>query len=353
MPRRTSSPRGAEMVVIGFTLSAYLSSRLAGIPLATSHGGSFVPPVFERGLMPAPTQSPAPQLDWIPGVIQRWMVNAAPPRLTKATDFLNLVADELRVERVPSLAAMMVGDLTLVTDVPEVLGYLPPTSRPGRRTDVPRIAAPRACDTWDRCTHGSRARFRRGYDRSWTERAPPPTSPLTSSTPAFVRLAVAGVRAAGLRAIVAATVHGLEELEGDDVAVADILPSHEVMPHVDVAVIMGGQGSVQTAMCAGTPFVAFPMHPEQELNAALGVRHGMAIALGERQTTEATLGAALQRVCGESSFRVAARHVQSLYTGVDGASRAADAIVDYLASGDRPAAARRTQTTITTTPETP
>ncbi|MBK6844882.1 MAG: hypothetical protein IPG88_21705 [Gemmatimonadetes bacterium] len=45
--------------------------------------------------------------------------------------------------------------------------------------------------------------------------------------------------------------------------------------------------------------------------------------------------------------------MQSLYTGVDGASRVADAIVDYLASGDRPAAARRTKATITTTPETP
>lgn len=344
---------GAEMVVIGFTLSAYLSSRLAGIPLATSHGGSFVPPVFERGLMPAPTQSPAPQLDWIPGVIQRWMVNAGPPRLTKATDFLNLVADELRVERVPSLAAMMVGDLTLVTDVPEVLGIpaadleaWSPNGRPAyRRSTRLRYVGPMHA----RLTGPIPARVRSFMDGA----RPTAYVALTSSTPAFVRLAVAGVRAAGLRAIVAATVHGLEELEGDDVAVADILPSHEVMPHVDVAVIMGGQGSVQTAMCAGTPFVAFPMHPEQELNAALGVRHGMAIALGERQTTEATLGAALQRVCGEPSFRVAARHVQSLYTGVDGASRAADAIVDYLASGDRPAAARRTKATITTTPETP
>ena len=37
---------GARAVVTGFTLTAYLSSRVAGIPLVASHGGSFVPPVF-------------------------------------------------------------------------------------------------------------------------------------------------------------------------------------------------------------------------------------------------------------------------------------------------------------------
>lgn len=32
--------RGAKMVVTGFTLTAHLSSRIVGIPMAASHGGS-------------------------------------------------------------------------------------------------------------------------------------------------------------------------------------------------------------------------------------------------------------------------------------------------------------------------
>ena len=51
---------GARMLVIGFTLTGYLSSRVAGIALAASHGGSYVPPVFERGLLPVPTTMPMP-----------------------------------------------------------------------------------------------------------------------------------------------------------------------------------------------------------------------------------------------------------------------------------------------------
>ncbi|MGJ7506840.1 hypothetical protein [Variovorax sp. GT1P44] len=112
----------AEMVVIGFTLTAYLSSRIVGIPVAASHGGSYVPPVFERGLAPAPSQSPIPPLDWLPASMQRFMANAGPPRLRAPVAFLNEIATELGVEPVPSLAALMLGDLTLVTDVPGVLG---------------------------------------------------------------------------------------------------------------------------------------------------------------------------------------------------------------------------------------
>ena len=41
--------------VTGWTLTALLSTRLAGIPLVTEHAGSFLPPVFERGLLPAPS----------------------------------------------------------------------------------------------------------------------------------------------------------------------------------------------------------------------------------------------------------------------------------------------------------
>ena len=35
-------------VVTGFTLTALLSSRLAGIPVVAEHAGSYLPPVFER-----------------------------------------------------------------------------------------------------------------------------------------------------------------------------------------------------------------------------------------------------------------------------------------------------------------
>ena len=41
------------------------------------------------------------------------------------------------------------------------------------------------------------------------------------------------------------------------------------MPRVALAVTAGGQGSMQTAIAAGTPVLGIPLHPEQDLNVAL------------------------------------------------------------------------------------
>ena len=67
----------AELVVTGFTLSAYLSSRLAGVPLATDHGGSFVPPVLAHGLCPVPVNPPDPNLAKLPAFIQHTPTRSA------------------------------------------------------------------------------------------------------------------------------------------------------------------------------------------------------------------------------------------------------------------------------------
>jgi hypothetical protein len=46
---------GIRVAVTGWTLTALLSTRLAGIPLVTDHAGAFLPPALERGLLPVPT----------------------------------------------------------------------------------------------------------------------------------------------------------------------------------------------------------------------------------------------------------------------------------------------------------
>lgn len=328
-----------QLAVIGFTLTVYLSSRVAGIPVVASHGGSYVPPVFERGLAPVPTQMPIPGTEWLPDGAKRWLANSSIERMTDPVAFLNAVAAELGVEPVPSLAALMLGDLTLVTDIPEVLGVgraeleawsprRPRAYRPGTRLaytgplfarlnlPVPDALAP--------FLDGSR---------------PTALVVLSSSTPQRVRQVAQRVRAAGLRVIVGATIHDVGAFDDPDIVVAGILPNHLVMPHVDVAITMGGQGSVQTAMCSGTPLVSIPMQPEQEFNVALAVRQGMALAVAPRHAGGERMTEAVRRVVGDRSFRQRAQHVKGLYAHVEGAAEAARAIQRYLA--ERPAAASR------------
>jgi len=323
---------GAHMAVTGFTLTAYLSTRVAGIPLAASHGGSYVPPVFERGLAPVPTTMPMPGVEWLPAWLKRALANSGASRMRGPVRFLNAVAEELGVEPVPTLAALMLADLTLVTDVPQVLGVPSaeleawrPVPAAAYRADtrlvyvgplVARLEMPVPCAVQP-FLDGSR---------------PTAYVALSSSTPEMLRAVTRRVREAGLRVIVAATIHDFGPVDDPDLVVAEILPSHKIMPCVDVAVTMGGQGTVQTGMISGTPLVGIPLHPEQELNVDLAARQGMAIAVAPRHAGTEKMSAAVRRILLEPRFRTEARRVQKLYAGIDGASEAAAHIVRYLRS---------------------
>lgn len=329
---------GAQAVVIGFTLTAYLSSRVAGIPLVASHGASYVPPVFERGLAPVPATMPMPALEWMPAWLKRKMANAMPTRLTDPTVFLNNVAAELGVEPVPTLAALMLGDLTLVTDLPEVLGVSVAELeawRPNRsghcRPDTRLVYTGPLFAQLDLPIPPQVQAFLDG-------REPTAYVVLSSSSADLLRQVTARVRAAGLRVIVGATVHDFGPVSDPGVVVSGLLPSHRVMPQVQVAVTMGGQGSVQTAMTSGTPLVGLPLHPEQDLNVDLAARHGMALAVAPRHADTPRLTEAVKRVVTEPRFAASAERVKGWYAGVDGAGRAADAIRRYLA--------RRTDTSV-------
>ena len=154
---------------------------------------------------------------------------------------------------------------------------------------------------------------------------------LSSSSASLLRKVTARVRAAGLRVIVGATVHDFGPVADPGVVVAGLLPSHRVMPQVQVAVTMGGQGSVQTAMSSGTPLVGLPLHPEQDLNVDLAARQGMALAVAPRYADTPRLTEAVKRVVTDTRFATSAERVKGWYAGVDGAGRAADAIRRYLA----------------------
>lgn len=323
---------GVRMAVIGFTLTAYLSTRVAGIPLAASHGASYIPPVFERGLAPVPTTMPIPGTEWLPDWLKRRIANGGAPRMTDPVRFLNDVAAELGVEPVPTLAALMLGDLTLVTDVPEVLGI------PAAELQAWRPARPAAYRPGTRlvCTGPLFARLDlpvpAAVERLLDGARPTALVVLSSAPRALLRAAVARVRAAGVRVIVGATLHDFGPVDDPDVVVAGLLPNHRVMPRVDLAVTMGGQGTVQTAMASGTPVIGIPLHPEQELNVDLAARHGAGLAIAPRHVDTPRLTAMVRRVLDDPSFAAGAAKVQGWYAGTDGAAAAARAIRAYLAT---------------------
>lgn len=312
-------------VVTGYTLTTMLSTRLARATLVSEHNGCWVPPVFDRGMMPAPSMRRA---RYLPGPVGRLLANSVLPRTRFYCGGFNRVAARLGVQGVPSLAALVLGDLALVPEIPEVLGIpadeLEAWHPAGRRQYRP----------------GTRLRYSGplfahldvplpDHVAAFLNQAGPIIYvAITSSTSRLVRQVVQALRPLGARVLVAGTVHELGDLADERTCVGGVLPSHLVMPWVALAITAGGQGSMQTAMAAGTPVLGIPMHPEQDLNVALLHRLHAALPVAPRHAGTARLTQAAARMLTDPHFTAEARRIRDLYAAVDGPGNAAEAIID-------------------------
>ena len=325
---------GITVAVTGSLLTTMLSSRLAGVTVLTDHG-SWVPPVYERGLVPAPSHPPWSILRALPERAVRWLSNAALPRTRFYCSGFNRVAAELGVEPVPSLSALVLGDLAMVTEVPEVLGIS------AAEMSSWRPAGRRAYRTGTQLRYTGPLYARldvplpEAVDEFLDRPGPVVYVAITSTSPHIIRAVVASLTALDVRVLVSATVHDLADLTDERVMVAGVLPSHLVMPRVDLAITAGGQGSVQTAMAAGTPILGIPLQPEQDLNVALLERRGAARLVARHDAHTSRLASVADDMVRHEQYRIAADGVRRLYDAVDGPGNAADLIIETAATSTR------------------
>ncbi len=321
--------RGVAIAVTGFTLTALLSTRLAGISLAAEHAGAFVPPMWEQRRFEAPVVSAIPGTGWLPRPARRWLANLGTNRVALHCGGFNRIARELGVEGVPSFAQLLLADVTIVTEIPAVLGLSAEQLREWRPTQPGYRPSTRL--------HPGGPIFAEfdlplppRVEAFLAEGGPTVYVALTSTTEAQVRSVVRALRPLGVRLLIAGTVHALEDLEDDRVLVGGVLPSHRVMPRVDLAVTAGGQGSVQCAMAAGTPLIALPLHPEQDLNGSLIERLGAGHRLTMRAAATEALPRLVRRMLDAPGYREAAQRIAAAYQTVDGPGMAADTILQSI-----------------------
>ena len=110
----------------------------------------------------------------------------------------------------------------------------------------------------------------------------------------------------------------------DNVLVYDWLPAPAVNPLADLAVIHGGQGTVQTACAAGTPFVGIGLQPEQESNIDAIVRQGSAIRIRKRRLSRHSLLAAIEQLLHDPAAQQRAKEIQQMSQAWNGTQNAAE-----------------------------
>jgi UDP:flavonoid glycosyltransferase YjiC (YdhE family) len=106
-----------------------------------------------------------------------------------------------------------------------------------------------------------------------------------------------------VRAVVTTAGQGTGLRSTSNVLVTDYAPHATLLPDADVVVAHAGLGTVAAALDAGVPLVCMPFDRDQPLNAA------RVVAVGAGVTVDGDLGAAVERVLGDASFRAAAKAI--------------------------------------------
>jgi UDP:flavonoid glycosyltransferase YjiC (YdhE family) len=318
----------ARVVLTGFNLSLGLSARGAGVYYAVSHLASWSPLIFEKQMQP-----PFNYLTYkIPKFISRKFLRKVVNKIYLNSKVMlkpyRIVAKRLAIEPIKTTLDMFMGDLTLVTEAPEILGidkaeleaWVP--AKPENFHTNPKL----------RYTGPIYAKLFGELEQEVKDFIQQPGKTvylaLTSSTSDYIQNLISALLELDINILIASTVHTLELLS-DKVMVRKHLPSHRVMPLVDAAVIHGGQGSVQTAVASGCPAVMFPLQTEQMFNAQLIEDRGAGInlALQDLKNPE-VVRAAVCRLLEEPDFKTGAVKLQQLQAAYDGPAEAARLLME-------------------------
>jgi UDP:flavonoid glycosyltransferase YjiC (YdhE family) len=258
----------------------------------------------------------------------RKLVNRIYLKSTLLTRPYNQVARRLDIEPVKSTLDMFMGDVTIVTEAPEVLGipraelesWTPQNPEKYHASPRLRYAGP----IYARLFGELGADVQRFLERD----GPTIYVALTSTRADYLSDLVDALLELEANLLVVTTVHDLQ-LTHEGILTAPHLPSHRLMPQVDLAIIHGGQGSVQTAVASGTPIVGFPLQTEQMFNLDLIERRGagLNLPLQDLHRPENIVRAA-RTVLQDGAFKARMMELSRLQESYDGPAEAAGILLE-------------------------
>lgn len=321
---------GITKVVTGFTLSCAISARVIGIPLYVTHLGSFVPPVFEKKMVAPVLVTNFAVFKMIP---RQWLVNMINAMMYKSkfgNKAFKVVAKKYGIKPFMSMSEVMAGDTVVVTDVPEILTL----SKEEIEQWAPSDKNKKYYNYPSKLKYGGAMFAKLFGDVSDEVKAflntdkPKIYVALTSGASEVLDRVYEGIKDLDVKIIMLTTLHKFKESSHDNLLVVDHLPSHKVMPMVDVAIIHGGQGSVQTAIDGATPLVGIPLHVEQGLNVTMVEKHGAGLLQLKHDIDPNEIKEKVQRILRDKSFKENIKRLSDYQKKVDGVARAVDIILE-------------------------
>jgi len=306
----------------GMNLPSTITAKAAHIPLIYLLPAPGTPPYFSHNLAKFPDQYENAFTRLIPQAWKDKAVNWIMPRLSVGTGRFNKAAKKFNIPPVKTLLDIVDGDLNLLTDIPELSG-LPAEALPDNYRYVGHIFAHLPMPVPEE--------VKRIFSRDGLNIF---CAMGSSGTPEQLRSAIAALRELGHNTVIATTtILDPAELESlpENIYATRYLPAPEVNEMADIALIHGGQGTVQTACWAGTPVVGVGFQFEQDANLDTLAQAGMGVRIPLKEYAKERIQAEVTRVAGNPSYTENAKRIQSIVRKMNGAENAADEIFKFIA----------------------
>lgn len=117
----------------------------------------------------------------------------------------------------------------------------------------------------------------------------------------------------------------------DSIQVFDFLLANQLAGLIDASIIHGGEGTVQTACASGVPFAGIGLQLEQRCNIDECVRFGNALRFTPADVRRGRLPALVTRLLTDAGLRRRARTLADIASQYDGPATCADEILALVA----------------------
>lgn len=300
-------------VYCGLDLSSFISVQNLKLPMVTFVPTAICPAFFEKGLASFPNAMETnPLIRYlVPSFLKKKLINRIMlgDSAKKTGITYNKVRRQYGLPPVFNYPSLVKGDLTLLPDLPELSGLKAEDLPMGYEYTGPVFASLPLPIPEDVIRVFSRSGLKIYLAMG------------SSGTPELLKKIAKYLRSIESYNIVCATTTILspEELgpPSGNFYAARFLPAHRINEMADIAVIHGGQGTVQTAAWCGTPVVGIGMQWEQQANLDGLAKAGMGIRIPLHAVTRKTILSAVEKAASKE-YVTSAKEMQSIVRSVNG-----------------------------------
>lgn len=312
-------------VYAGLNLSCMISVPYAKLPMVTQVPTVNCPAFIHKELynMPNTMEKNFFMRHILPGKIKRRIMkkvllsDSAKASLTT----FNEARKKFGLKPIYNIVDLVRGDITLLPDLPELSGLPEDELTPGYFYTAPVFA---------NLDMPIPEEVKQVFSRPGTNIF---CSLGSSGFPETLQLIIETLKSNSEYNIVCATTTILDPKElgenNERFFAARFMPAHLVNEMADVAVTHGGQGTIQTAIWAGTPVVGIGFQAEQQANIDGLVRAGMGIRIPIYAVKPRRLLSAVEKVNTEK-FRQNAIRMKEKLRGTDGVTKSVQIMNDYI-----------------------